>query len=127
MLNKLKDQLIFPGLVLGCCLIANLAVSLGQEEFKYDAKGKRNPFIPLVTPEGKLIKLDTEIQSGNQGLSLEGIIYDKLGISYAIVNSTVVRTGDFVGDYQILKIENNKIILIRDGLTSEIELKKGDE
>jgi hypothetical protein len=101
-------------------------VSFAQEEFVYDAKGKRNPFIPLVTSDGKILNLDS-VESNNKGLALEGIIYDKNGISYAIMNGAVVTVGDTVGDIRILKIEKNKVIFIKDGQTSEIQLKEEEE
>ena len=95
-------------------------VSFAQE-FVYDAKGKRNPFIPLVTPEGRLLKLDKqELTPG--ALTIEGIIYDKFGRSFAIVNTAVVGIGDIVGDYQVLKIQENKVIFIKDGIPLEVEL-----
>jgi hypothetical protein len=97
----------------------------GQDEFVYNAQGKRNPFIPLVTPEGRLLKLDKQQESNQKGpLAIEGIIYDKLGRSFAIVNANVVGIGDMVGDYQILKIMENKVIFIRNGEPLEIELNK---
>ena len=93
-----------------------------QEGVKYDAKGKRDPFIPLVTPDGRLLKLEKEETAS--GLLLEGIIYDEHGLSYAIVNSEVVRISDKIGDYQVLKIEKNKVIFIKSGQTLEVELKE---
>jgi hypothetical protein len=96
--------------------------SFAQEEFAYDTKGKRDPFIPLVTSDGRLLKLDKEEAKGD--LLLEGIIYDKQGRSYAIVNSAVVGIGDFIGAYQVLKIEQNKVIFIKEGETTEVILKK---
>ena len=99
--------------------------AFGQDEFTYNAKGKRNPFIPLVTPEGRLLKLDKEENTANkQGLAIEGIIYDKLGRSFAIVNAGVVGVGDKVGDFQVLKIMEHKVIFIRDGEPLEVELNK---
>jgi hypothetical protein len=100
-------------------------LSFAQEGFIYDAKGKRNPFIPLVTADGRLLKLEKE--EGQVGLLLEGIIYDKHGLSYAIVNGEVVKIGDIISDYRVLKIEKNKVIFIKDGQPVEIELKKGEE
>lgn len=93
-----------------------------QDEFVYDAKGKRDPFIPLVTPDGRLLKFQE--QSTTSGLLLEGIIYDKQGVSYAIVNAEVVKIGDTISGYQVLKIENNKVIFIKDGEPTEVELKE---
>jgi hypothetical protein len=94
----------------------------GEAELTYDAKGKRNPFIPLVTPEGRLLKLDKEEDTAKQGLALEGIIYDKLGRSFAIVNADVVGIGDMVGDFQVLKIFENKVIFMKNGELLEVEL-----
>jgi hypothetical protein len=105
-------------LVLGAWNLSSFA----QEEFAYDSKGKRDPFIPLVTPDGRLLKLEQEQTRGE--LSLEGIIYDKNGVSYAIVNGDIVKVGDAAGNYQVLKIEKNKVIFIKDGEPSEIELKE---
>ena len=93
-----------------------------QEQFVYDAKGKRDPFIPLITPDGRFLNLDTEQVKGT--LNLEGIIYDDKGISYAIVNGAVVKIGDTVDGSQVLKIENNKVIFIKDGNPFEQELKE---
>jgi hypothetical protein len=106
-------------------LVAVGKIAFCQEGFVYDSKGKRNPFIPLVSSEGRLLKLDKrEISAGTGSLSLEGIIYDKSGRSFAIVNATVVGIGDSVGDYQVLKIYANKVIFIKDGEPLDVELIK---
>jgi hypothetical protein len=122
--NFLKFGLSFF-ILLFACLPLRQVLSFAQEQFVYDAKGKRNPFIPLITPEGRLLKLDKEETKSD--LLLEGIIYDKHGRSFAIVNSSVVGIGDFVDDYQVLKIEQNKVILIKGGQTTEIGLNKEGE
>jgi len=103
----------------------SICLSFAQDEFIYDARGERNPFMPLVTPAGVLIKLKP--RSTEDGLYLEGIIYDKASASYAIVNGLVVKAGDPVGDYRVLKIEENKVIFIKDGQSFEIDLKKEEE
>jgi len=116
-----KRFLLFSVLFLGFCKIA-----FSQEEFVYDAKGKRNPFIPLVTAQGRLLKLDKQEAASSGGLVIEGVIYDKFGRSFAIVNTNVVGIGDSVGDYQVLKIQENKVIFIKDGEPLEVELTKED-
>ena len=105
-------------------LFTNLSLVLGQDAFIYDAHGKRNPFISLVTPEGRLLKLDKQEATSSGGLTIEGIIYDKLGRSFAIVNTEVVGIGDSVGDYQVLNIYENKVIFIKNGEPLEVELTK---
>lgn len=103
-------------------LLFNSSYLLSQEEFKYDSKGMRNPFVPLITADGRLLQLDKN--KGKAEIQLEGIIFDKYGLSYAIVNSQIVKVGDFVGDKQVLKIEKNKIIFVKEGRVSELELKE---
>jgi len=105
------------------CVISVFA----QEEFTYDSKGRRNPFIPLVTSDGRLLKLDKEEAGGKEDLLIEGIIYDKQGRSFAIVNGSVVGIGDAVSDYQVLKIKDKKVTFIKDGRTKEVEIKKEAE
>jgi hypothetical protein len=100
-------------------------LSYAQQQFIYDAKGKRNPFIPLVTPDGRLLNLEQE--EVKKDLILEGIIYDKNGLSYAVVNGEIVKIGDRVDVYQVLKIEKEKIILIKEGEPLELYLKKEEE
>ena len=108
-------------------LCFNLPVFCGADEFIYNPQGKRNPFIPLVTPEGRLLKLYKQRdQDQPGGLAVEGIIYDKLGRSFAIVNANVIGIGDMIGDYQVLKIIDNKVIFIKDGEPLEVELNKED-
>ena len=116
LINKKLLIFLFAALILSSAFC--------QDEFVYDAKGRRNPFIPLVTPEGRLLKLDRRDTASPGGMLIEGVIYDKFGRSFAIVNSTVVGIGDSVGDYQVLKILENKVIFIKDGEFLELELTK---
>ncbi len=91
-----------------------------QDKFVYDAKGKRNPFIPLVTADGRLLKLDFEETKGE--LSIEGIIYDEQGMSYAIVNGSVVKAGDLVNNAQVIKVEKDSVTFVKDGKELKLEL-----
>ncbi len=122
--NKNYLQLIFIFL----CALFFTPSSFAEGEFIYDAKGKRNPFIPLVTSEGRLLKLDKEESSGGiKELSIEGIIYDKQGRSYVLINGTVAGIGDIVGNYQVLKIEENRVIFIKEGQPVEVEFNKEEQ
>ncbi len=120
--NRVFLVLAWIVFLFGICM----GTSFAEEDFVYASLDKRNPFIPLVTADGKLLKLDVE-DTSDKGLAIEGIIFDKAGISYAIMNGQVVKIGDFVKDAQVLRIEYDRVILIKDGQTSEVELKKGEE
>lgn len=114
----LKNKLFFV-------LLFYLAIpAFAQENFIYDAQGKRNPFIPLVTADGRFLQLEVDQTLKDAGLNLAGIIYDKYGISYAIVNDSVVKIGDYVDDYQVLKIEESKVTFIKEGQIKEVGFKK---
>ena len=97
-----------------------------EQQFVYDSKGKRNPFIPLVTEDGRLVNLDkVEVPVGD--VSVEGIIFDKKGRSYAIVNGKVVGIGDAIAGYEVLKIESTKVLFIKDGQIKEFIMHKEGE
>lgn len=102
------------------------AGAFAQNEFVYDDHGKRDPFIPLVTADGRLVKLEDETTKATI-LSVEGIMCDEQGISYALVNGEIVKIGDTIGGYQVLRIEKNKVIFIKEGNSTEVELKKEGE
>jgi hypothetical protein len=121
-----KPVFVFIQVGLSCMFWLCYGVSFAEDAFVYASGDKRNPFIPLVTSDGKLLKLDVD-ESSNKGLAIEGIIFGKNGVSYAIMNGHVVKIGDFAGDAQVLKIGHDRVILIKDGQTSEVELKKGEE
>lgn len=118
---KLKNIFLFAALVF---LLATV-FCFAQEEYVYETRGERNPFVPLVNPDGSIIKVKPRQAAG--GLDLEGIIYDKISMSYAIVNGAVVKMGDFVGDYQVAKIEEDKVIFMKNGQPLEVDLKREGE
>jgi len=121
---KYKVKLVAILNIIFCMFALFVALSFAGEEFVYDSKGKRNPFIPLVDSGGKLINLEKEDTGASSDLSVDGIIFDKQGVSYCIVNGAVVGLGDNVGDYRVLKIMDNKVVFIKDGLMREIEISK---
>lgn len=98
--------------------------SWAQENFVYDSQGKQDPFTPWVTSDGRLQILESREKKDVSELNLEGIIFDKYGLSYAIVNSEVVKLGDTIDGYQILKIEEKRVIFVRDGELKEVAIKE---
>lgn len=120
-----KRYLVLFILVSCACVLTlgrNMLHCQAQEEFSYHDAGRRNPFVALVTSDGRYIQLEKKEASGD--IKLEGIIYDNYGISYAIVNGLVVKIGDFIGDKQVLKIEKNSVFFVKEGQVSETRLKK---
>jgi len=96
-----------------------------QDKFVYDPAGKRDPFIQLVTPDGRFQKLEAdEPKEANSQLKLEGIMYDPAGTSYAIVNGLVVKPSEEVDGYRVIKIDENSVIFNKGGQDKQILLKK---
>lgn len=107
-------------------LVANILFSEEKKEkFVYDAQNKRDPFIPLVTNEGFLISLESEKEF--EDITLEGIIYDEKGTSYAIINSNIVKAGDNIGAITIMEIRKDKVLILKEGQILAIELAKEEE
>jgi len=108
-----------------CALLWTAGDGLAQEAaFSYDSTGLRNPFIPLVTNDGRLIKVNTGAGTGD--LVLEGIIYEEKGESYAIVNTAIVRPGDVVNGWEVSRVEQNKVIITKGSELRELEIETGE-
>ena len=112
--------------MLGLGLMLNFwAYSFSQEEFKYDSEKQRNPFVPLVTPDGRLLTLQKAPVV--KQLILQGITFDQGGLSFCVINGEVVMVGDRIDDYRVIKIDKEKVTLSKEGETLEMELRKEDE
>jgi hypothetical protein len=123
MLKVKAGKFCLPIIVLAITFLFS-GVAFAQEAFTYDSLGKPDPFTPWVTSDGRLQILESREKKGDSELSLEGIIYDKYGLSYAVVNAEVVKIGDTIDGYQILKIEEKRVIFIKDGELKEMEIKE---
>ncbi|NQT96070.1 MAG: hypothetical protein HQ572_06420 [Candidatus Omnitrophica bacterium] len=106
-----------------------LAVTVGRVEakdvaaFVYESGGRRDPFVPLVNKEGKLMVTYGVISSIND-VVLEGILYDDKGQSVAIMNDLVLKENDQVGSIIVKKIERDRVILIYNDKEYTIKLKE---
>jgi len=101
------------------------SLPLPPPDYVYETGNKRDPFIPLITPDGRFVPLErTAEEEAASVLKVDGIIYDKYGLSYAIVDGSVVKVGDLISDYQVLTIEEKRVIFIREGQLKEVPLKK---
>lgn len=112
-------RLIFT-LILTGLAAASPAFAQGTS-FIYDSHGVRDPFLPLVTPGGAIITYDTEFVVSE--MSLEGIVSDSTG-RVAIINGNIVGKGQMIGLYTIQDIKEDRVILLKDGETSVLQLKK---
>lgn len=111
-------------LMVSLCVRAQLFSE--EEQFMRDVNEKRDPFVPLLSPDGRFLRAAREAPRA-QEITLEGIIYDEQGRSYAIVGGAVRGIGDYIGEYQLLKIEAAKVLLIKGGQIKELPLNKEEK
>lgn len=105
-----------------CCACVLASTGFAQEQkYSYKFQGKRDPFVPLISPAGYLLNLEPE---DNNALNLEGIMYDPKGDSIAIINGELVRAGETIGDAVLTSIEPNKVTIIKDNEKVEIDLRR---
>jgi len=110
-------------LAIGLAGVVFVAQAVAEEQYAYNFEGRRDPFVPLITPAGYLINQEPET---NAALRVEGIMYDPKGDSMAIINGELVREGETIGDAVVSVIEPNKVTVIKANEKMEIELRKGE-
>ena len=94
-----------------------------EEGFKYNAKGRRDPFIPLISESGGYAS-DAYEASAVEDIRLEGIVWDDAKGSIAIINGEIAREGDSIGSIKILKINKDSVIFNAGGENVKVELNK---
>ena len=105
-----KNKLIIL-FVLIWALTAVAAYASEEQAFIYNSKNKRDPFIPLVTQSGVYAPgLEMAVESVAD-ISLEGTMIDPQGGSLAIINGQILRLGDQIGIFKIIKIEAARVIV----------------
>jgi len=105
-------------------MLMTMPLLFGQAAFKYDPGNNRDPFRPLVDKEGNVLPEARPVSAVMQ-LNLEGIVWSSSRDSYAIISGNVVKAGDILGDYKVVKINKNQVTLNRGG--EDIVLTRGEE
>ena len=80
------------------------------EEAFYDAYAKRDPFVPLYA-SGEGGSADLFAVNSADELTVEGIVYDPKGGSIVIVNGTVLKEGQQIGNVKVIRIEPRGVAL----------------
>lgn len=95
------------------------ADSLAASAPRYEAKGKRDPFVPLVR-DGRMIAVAGEVPSASAPVDLSlpllgGILWDSAGRSIALLNEKEAMVGDVIGGYQVAEIHPDYVVLDQEG------------
>ena len=100
--------------------IAAASCAMG-ESFKYEAHGKRDPFVPLVGgSRPTVIKLE-DVTSADD-VKVEGIAIGAQGKKVAILNAEVLKEGDKVGEVELIKIEKKSVTILIGGKSYNLYL-----
>lgn len=75
-------------------------------EVQYDAMLRRDPFTPLIGPNGVLLR-----SFDPSGYQLEGIIYDQVDGSLALINGEFYGEGEKVKRAVIKKIHTDRVTI----------------
>lgn len=118
-MKKSISKIVFTTLILS---FAFSAQAEDQTPFIYKGDNKRDPMWPLVNAGGIITTYNTEYLISD--LSLEGIIAGADGSSIAMINGSIVRENDKVGQFVVTIIQPNAVILKDDNDIFELKLKK---
>ena len=117
LLKKMVAVPIFPIVILAWPAFAE------DGAFSYNAKGRRDPFIPLISESGGYAS-DAYEASAVEDIRLEGIVWDDVKGSIAIINGEIAREGDSLGAIKILKINKDSVIFDISGESVKVELNR---
>jgi len=109
-------------------LIFVLALGCFPAWGEYQPKGKRDPFSPLILPDGRrMTPPGVEEESGASGPGsavLQGILFDPAGDSAAVLNGHVLREKEEWEGIKLLKIEADSVTISKNGETQQLVLEQ---
>ena len=94
--------------------------------FVYDAKGRRDPFVPLVSGAAKVTAGLENIQIIDDVI-LEGIVWDPQGGSIAILNGVIMKESDRVGIVTIKRIDQKSVTLLLNDEEHSVTLREKED
>ena len=97
----------------------------------YESKGKRNPFVPLLLPDGQRVTPPPDEEgagpTGLNSVELQGVVYDPSGDSTVILSGRLLRENEEWEGIRILKIEANAVTIWKDGETHRLTVREPEE
>ena len=93
-----------------------------EEVFRYDAKGRRDPFVSLVR-EGRVVT-PASSSAGFDGATpvLYGIVWDPAGRSIALINDAELQVGEMIGKYRVEEIRRDAVVLDAGGERTVLQI-----
>ncbi len=76
------------------------------EEIRYDSAGRRDPFVPLTG-------LEALREGRGDSLSIEGIVYDPNGSSYAVIGGEAYKEGEEIDGVKLVRILPDRVVFLQ--------------
>lgn len=86
-----------------------------SEKDLYNAHGRRDPFIPLISMTSRESSGLVGIESLDE-IIVEGIVYDAKGGSIVILNGDILKEGEERGALKVIEIRSNGVVLSVNGM-----------
>ena len=82
----------------------------------YNANGKRDPFVPLVTQTSRQTASGLIGVESVDEIAIQGIIYDPKNGSMVIANDALLREGEEQGAVKVLKVRPGGVLFSVNGV-----------
>ena len=127
MINLLKNKFFLWNLSFGFGIILlSQFAGFAAEQKTYNAHGKRDPFVPLVTSTMKSSASGLLGVENIDELSIEGVVYDPARGSVVIVNGAILKEGEELGNVKVLEIKPEGAKFLVNGTTGFIPIYQDD-
>ena len=101
----------FAGGAAWTVIMSSFIFCLAQaEEIRYDTGGRRDPFQPLIGPNG----LRAARVSGKEALQIQGVVYDPYKGSYAVIGGTIIREGETTEGAKLVKVLPDRVVMLQE-------------
>ncbi len=115
-------KIILTGYIVMLSVSFSSVLFAEEKPFVYDDHGYRDPFWQLVTPSGMIMNYEKNLSILD--LTLEGIMAGKGNNNLAIINGQVVKKNGHIGQFLVVEINKDSVILAQDEQRFELKLIK---
>ena len=100
---------------MGFGMMNGIQVVTADERASYDAHGKRDPFVPLVTETSRNESSALVGVESVDEVRIEGIVYDAKKGSVVIMNGALLKEGEDFGSVRVVKIRQDGVLFAANG------------